>query len=277
MTDPLQPPPERDMPAGRSARMRADLLAAIDRSQRRRRTRPRRLALPAAGLVVALGATVAVVARAGDDDVEVLAMSVPEMSPTLRDAAAQCLRWSADQGLLIKGEPPTPVSLADLAVATQRGHHAVVLFLGADRYVTCEVSGRWNRSGGMGHDTWESPRWMPGPVERLGLASTDVDGGRVLVTGRVSDRVHRLVLDHGDGHTTAARLSRGVFGLISANGDVRNDAELVSYGADGREIGRVRLFPRPGEPDRQCYVDPSGTVVTGRPGRACLPAEPWTR
>jgi hypothetical protein len=255
--------------------MRSDLLAAIGQPYRRRRRR--RMALAATGLVAAVGMTVTVVAR-GDDSVRVLAMSESEMTPTLRDAAAQCLTWSAEQGLQSRNDTPTPWSMTDLAVATERGDDSVVLFVTAERFVACDISTGWNGWGGIAHGTWASPTWMPGPVQKLGMSSTHIDGGQVLVTGRVSDRVHRLVLDHGDGHTSTARLGRGVFGLISEDNDVTDNAELISYDADGGEIGRQRLFGHLDHlEDQQCYVDPSGTIVLGEPGGVCLPAETWTR
>jgi hypothetical protein len=103
-----------------------------------------------------------------------------------------------------------------------------------------------------------------------------MDGGDVAVTGRVSARVHRLVLEHGDGHTTAARLTDGVFGLLTEGANVNKDAELVSYDAKGTEIDRRLLF-RPSNQFDHCYADSSGTVVYGEPGTDCQPAELWSR
>ncbi|MCA2218544.1 hypothetical protein [Jidongwangia harbinensis] len=163
-------------------------------------------------------------------------------------------------------------------MAARRDHRAVAVFLTPIGYFTCDLSGTPDgveSSGSAGGERWLSRDWMPGPVQRLSASSTEIDGGEVIVAGRVSDRVRRLVLDHGNGHTTVARLERGVFGLIS-DGEVAETAELVAYTADGGEAGRRRLFPPTGA-DRRCYVDPSGTVVHGDPDPPCRPAEPWTR
>ncbi|MEU7906609.1 hypothetical protein [Actinoplanes sp. NPDC049118] len=130
-------------------------------------------------------------------------------------------------------------------------------------------------SGGTSGECWRSRDWMPGPVQVVSLSSTEVDGGEVIVAGRVSDRVQRLVLDHGNGRTTTARVERGVFGLISG-GSVTKNAELVSIGEGGGGIGRRRLLRSFDRVDR-CYADPSGEVVYGEAGSQCLPAEPWTR
>ncbi|MEU4645055.1 hypothetical protein [Micromonospora sp. NPDC023814] len=179
---------------------------------------------------------------------EVLATGAGELSPTLRDAAVRCLRWNSPQRQTRQNpsERPVPVSLADLAVAIERGDRALVLFMNDVGYATCDVEspGTDRESGGGATEPWPNGEWLPGPVQRLLLTSTESDGGDVSVSGRVSRRVHRLVLDHGDGHTTAARLSEGVFGLMSSDARLRagNASELVSYDVGGVEIDRRPLF-----------------------------------
>jgi hypothetical protein len=130
----------------------------------------------------------------------------------------------------------------------------------------------------MSADPWPHGEWLPGPVQRLLLTSTAHDGGDVSVSGRVSDRVQRLVLDHGDGRTTTARLSRGVFGLMTADARLKvgDDPQLVSYDDRGVEIDRRPLFQPEDELDR-CYTTPSGDLIYGRPAGNCLPAEAWRR
>jgi len=119
--------------------------------------------------------------------------------------------------------------------------------------------------------------WLPGPVQILSLSSSEFSGGKVTALGRISPRVHRLVLEHGNGRsTTTARLSRGAFGLVTRNDDVGSGATLVSYDSEDREIGRRELFRPFNESDR-CYTDPAGTVVYGRQGPDCVPADPWER
>ncbi|SCL17634.1 hypothetical protein [Micromonospora inyonensis] len=141
--------------------------------------------------------------------VQVLAMGPGELSPTLRDAAERSLRWNSPQRQTRQNasDPPAPVSLADLAVATERGDRALVLFINDVGYATCDVEspGTGRESGGGATEPWPHGDWLPGPVQRLLLTSTEFDGGDVSVSSRVSGRVHQIVLDHGDGHTTAAR------------------------------------------------------------------------
>ena len=274
MNDVLEPPAERDMPAHRSTRMRAYLLGSLHRPTGR--SAGRRLVMAMAGLVVIGGLAVSVLPERDDAAVEALAMSSAELSPRLRDVTRQCLEWNARQADASSGVPA--VRSADLAMAARRDHRAVTMFLTPTGYFTCDL---WTKaddggsSGSAGGEQWQVRDWMPGPVQRLSLSSSEIDSGDVIVAGRVSDRVQRLVLDHGNGHSTTARIERGVFGLVS-KGPVTKAAELVAYAASGEEAGRRRLFPPVGGRE-QCYVDPSGKVVYGDSDPPCRLAEPWTR
>jgi hypothetical protein len=51
------------------------------------------------------------------------------------------------------------------------------------------------------------------------------------------------------------------------------DAILVSYDADGAEIGRSALFEQ--RDDDTCFTDPAGNVVYGKVGNDCRPAFRW--
>ncbi|MFJ5541982.1 hypothetical protein [Micromonospora chalcea] len=267
MRDVLDAPTERDLPPAKAARMRADLMRSIHRPRSRT---PLRLGIAAMAATAAVAVGVAV--SPTNDDVQHLAMGPHELSPTLRQAMEQCLSWNAQTERF-------PVSMGQLAVAAEQDHRAVALFITETGYFTCDVSapsGAEVSGGSGGERDWPQRGWLPGPVQRLLLTSTEAEGGDVAVTGRVSARVHRLVLEHGDGHTTAARLSSGVFGLVTEGGTVRQDAELVSYDASGTEIDRRLLF-RPSDEFDHCYADSSGKVVYGNPGTDCLPAERWSR
>ncbi|MBB5116379.1 hypothetical protein FHU28_006218 [Micromonospora echinospora] len=267
MRDVLDAPTERDLPPAKAARMRADLMRSIHRPRSRTAVRLG-IATMAATAAVVVGVAVAPT----NDDVQHLAMGPHELSPALRQAIEQCLSWNAQAERI-------PVSMGQLAVAAEQDHRAVALFMTETGYLTCDVStpSGEEASGGVGGERdWPQQSWLPGPVQRLLLTSTEADGGDVTVTGRVSPRVHRLVLEHGDGHTTTARLSSGVFGLVTEGGTVRQDAELVSYDASGTEIDRRLLF-RPSDEFDHCYTDSSGKVVYGKPGTDCLSAERWSR
>lgn len=294
MNDLITPPAERDLPPHRATRMRAELLAAA-RGPRPRAARRRLLAAVAAAVTLVAGVAVTLQVR-HEDGTRILAMGPGELDPELRHAADQCLTWyarpnqdpSTAQPTTTSGAAPSPasptpapnvtLSLNDIAVASRQGDVSSILFLNDDGYLACDVTMAFGRevSGGLGGGRWPHRDWLPGPVQRLSLSSSESDGGDVAALGRVSSRVHRLILEHGNGHSTAARLSRGTFGLITTTDDVRTDAELVSYDAGGREIDRRRLFRTSSELDH-CYTDPAGTVIYGTPGLGCLPADPWTR
>jgi hypothetical protein len=260
-------PTERDLPPARVARMRADLVTAMGRPRARARSLRLRLAITVAAVVAVAGGVLLAVPSNQDDGEYLVAMGIDEMSPTQHRAAERCLAWNGGR---------YPVSMSDLAVATQQGYRTQVLFLSEWGYLDCDVTmepGEESHGGSSGVVKWPHGELLPGPVELLGMGMTG-DPGEVAVAGRVSERVHRLELEHGNGHTTAARLENGAFALIS-EGDVQLDAELVGYDAEGREIYRWELLevdnPEP------CYTDESGGVIYGEPGPACQPAEPWNR
>jgi hypothetical protein len=270
MIDILDVPAERDLPPGHAVRMRAALVTATAP----RRPRPVRLRVAVAAATVAALAVggVALVQPSNDSGKQTLAFGPDELSPTLLHAVEQCVQWTTP-------DQSWPVSMTDLAVAAERDGVGVVLFMSTVGYVTCQA--RWDAAGQMtggaaAFEAWPQRDWLPGPVDRLLLTSTEADGGDVTVTGRVSARVRRLVLEHGDGNRTTARLVRGAFGLLTVGAKVKLNAQLVSYDADGREIDRRPLF-EPFDRLGRCYVDPSGTVVYGKPGPTCQPADPWTR
>ncbi|MET7951874.1 hypothetical protein [Micromonospora sp. NPDC005324] len=269
----LTPPAERDLPAHRAAEMRARLMAEI-RTPTKSPTRRR--------IAVALAATIAVAAISlavwpnHDQARQFLAFGPNELSPPLRQDAERCLT-------LNEREYQVPVTIADLAVAAEQGDHTALMFLKDTHYLACD---NWHPpqqgwSGGAASSADDAnwrPDWLPGPVQRLSLSgSTDPDGGDVVAIGRVSARVHRLVLDHGDGKITPARIAGGAFGLITDDGHVSDhgNADLVAYDNAGNEIDRRPLFT-PFDQLGRCYTDTAGTVVYGKPGPTCRPAEPWT-
>ncbi|MFG1885958.1 hypothetical protein [Micromonospora sp. NPDC049102] len=281
MNNILDLPVERDLPPKAAHAMRARILGSV----RPRPARPPRLRVAVAGvalLVVASGVAAVVWQRPVRAPVQVLAMGSGELSPALRDAAQRCLQWNSPhrQTRQDESERPVPVSLADLAVAIERGDRTLVLFMNDVGYATCdaESAGTDQESGGHASEPWRHGYWLPGPVQRLLLTSTEHDGGDVNVSGRISGRVDRLVLDHGDGRSTTARLSAGAFGLMTSDARLKagNDPELVSYDAHGTEIDRRPLFQAEDQLER-CYTGPDGKRIYGNPTSDCRPAEKWGR
>jgi len=274
MNDLFKPPAERDLPPRRAAQMRAELLGAAAAPPARRRL----LVAAAAALTLIAGAAVILQVRP-EHRTQILALGPGELDSSMRNTVRQCLAWNQGKGPQA-GPPPDRirVTAADVAVAARRGGETAVLFLTDAGYFGCGVTDEdgETESGGSSSGAWEPRDWLPGPVQRLSLTSSEADGGEVAVLGRVSARVDRLVLDHGTGRTTTARLRDGAFGVISRTDDVRRNAELVSYDAAGREIDRRLLF-RPSSEFPHCYTDPAGKVIYGDPGPGCLPADPWDR
>lgn len=274
MNDLLKPPADRDLPPRRAARMRAQLLTKA------RRPRPRRYLLAAAAVLTLIATVTVVLEVRHERTTQILALGPGELDPSLRKAAQRCIDVMAPQPDAGAPQPEfVPVSLADVTIASRQGTWVGVLFLNETGYLGCETQIAFGRvfSVGVGGEAWPHRGWLPGPVQRLSLSSTAADGGSVSVLGRVSARVHRLVLEHGTGRTTTARISGGAFGIISRTDDVRANAELVSYDTAGQEIDRRRLFQPPDVYDH-CYTDPAGHVVYGTRGPAdCLPADPWSR
>ncbi|MEU6025329.1 hypothetical protein [Micromonospora sp. NPDC047134] len=115
-------------------------------------------------------------------------------------------------------------------------------------------------------------------MNRLCTTFRGFAAGDLSVSGRVSERVQRLVLDHGDGHATAARLAGGAFGLMTAGARLKadDDPQLVSYDKRGVEIDRRPLFQAEDQLDR-CYTTPSGKLIYGKPSGTCRPAGGWKR
>jgi hypothetical protein len=264
----LLPPAERDLPAGRAEQMRAGLLTAIH-PPRRTAARIRITAAAAAVMLIAAGV---LAVRTPDD--QILAMTTAEMNSPLRSAAQQCLTWNRDD--IFPSTERGLVDSADVVLSARQGHRAAVMFLNDTGYLACEVTDEpWSDiSGGLSVERWTHRDWVPGPVQILILTSSDADGGAVTVLGRVSSRAGRVTLEHGTGRTTDARLEGGVFGLLSSSGDVREDADLVTYDTAGRVIDRRKLLrPRPDT----CWTGPDGTIFYGSPGPACGKAEPWVR
>ena len=275
MNERFDPPAERDLPPVRAARIRAGLLAEA-RAPRRRV--PRRLLVAAAAVLTLIAAVTATLEVRREDRTQILALGPGELDPSLRRAAERCLEMAAPQPGGAPQPAFVPVSPADIAIASRRGRWINVLFLNRTGYLGCELELEFGRiaGGGLAGEAWPHRDWLPGPVQRLSLMSTEFDGGSVSVLGRVSARVDRLVLEHGNGRTTTARLRDGAFGIISRTDDVQKDAELVSYDRAGQEIDRRLLFRHSLEFDH-CYTGPAGVVIYGESGPGCRPADRWGR
>ncbi|HEU5110553.1 MAG TPA: hypothetical protein VFT95_18590 [Micromonosporaceae bacterium] len=278
MTNFLTPPPERRLPAARVAELRARVMAGIDQPAHPVGPARRVMLVTAAAAAVVAGGVTAASVIPGDDAVQVLAFGPGALSPKLAAGVDKCLRYNSPESKdpsSLALDPRLPVTKDDLVVGVQHGDTSAVAFVTDEGYLACQYDDRGEGSGGTTVDRWQPHRkeWLPGPVDRLLVMSSDLDGGDVTVIGRVSADVHRLVLEYGNGHSSEARFGSGMFALLSDGTRVAGNAALVSYDADGREIGRTPLFDKR---DRDaCFTDPAGNVVYGEPGNGCRPAFRW--
>ncbi|GAA0463304.1 hypothetical protein Aca07nite_75770 [Actinoplanes capillaceus] len=292
----LDPPAERDLPAGGAARMRVRLRFEMHGPATARRRRTGRLALAGVATLAAAAAVATPFIRDGDPPTTI-AMGPGELTSSLTATAKACLHGYPD-GPMFEGGPRFPVTVGDLSVAVQHRGRTGALFLTDQGYVACsrEAEPGHEESGGFHIEFWNGTRdWLPGPVQVLSRSSSEAESGWVIAAGRISARVGRLTLEHGNGTTTAARLSDGTFGLLTRTDDVQPAAELVAYDRGGREVWRERFF-KPLLGWDQCYTAPDGGVVyenrrhkekdaehigepVGTPEPApegpCRPAEAW--
>ncbi|MBB2944120.1 hypothetical protein FB565_003849 [Actinoplanes lutulentus] len=291
----LEPPAERDLPPARAATIRATLLSQTDsptpdhragKLAPGRRSGRVRLALLAAVSLAAAGAVAAPLL--GDDPAPAttLAMGPSELTSSLAETASDCLAGYPDDPMFAH-MPRFPVAAGDLAVAAEHSGRAMAIYLADDGFLSCHTvrEGDNEESGGFSIDEWHDRKdWLPGPVQLIDYGSSGHESGWVFAAGRVSARVDRLVLEHGNGASTEARLSQGAFGLVTTTEDVGPEAKLVAYDAAGEVVERDRFFAPLSMRD-QCYAAPDGTVIypaetgkEGAPGETdCLAAEPWVR
>ncbi|WP_430784279.1 hypothetical protein [Actinoplanes sp. G11-F43] len=270
----LEPPAERDLPPGSAARMRGRLRRERDAGPATRRapaTRPARHGrIAVAGLVACAVAGAVAVPLTRERPAATIAMGPGELTPALSSTVEDCLNGYPDGAMFANG-PKFPVGGADMAVAVEHGGRATAVFLTGEGYLACQRTGAGimpgdEPSGGISVERWDGTRgWLPGPVQVLLRTSEEADGGVVTATGRISARVQRLVVEHGDGEVSGARLSGGTFGLLSTAG-VGPGAALVAYAGDGTEIWRQPFF-EPARSRFECWIDPDGVVVHPAPAR----------
>lgn len=286
MTNLEQLPPEREMPADRQARMRRQVLDTLTAPARPAHRRGR-----AARVVVASLATAACLAAAVSwagglrehPKPEVVALGDSALSPLVRETGNLCLthaktmdpaRWPTDSSR------PVMVNYAE-----RDGTRAIVIYRMGERLYFCSMepttppSDEWSSSLGSS----ELPTWLPGPISAESASSSEPWGGESALAGFVSRRVAKVILDHGNGHHSTARLANGTFVVVSEGDVADRRGELISYDDQGREIDRRPAFDL-GPVGTSCWVDPQGTVVlygkevkdaTAPPSVNCGKAEPW--
>lgn len=303
MSDINQLPPERDVPADRYARRRAQVLAVVAQAAARRRTVASRLPvrIAAGGLAAVACVAVAWVGINGPSgssrQPEVYALGDGVLSSRAREAGRQCLkiaRYDArEEGLMGPVTWPADKPPILLNHIEQQGRGAIVIYQVQSKLLYCAM-GPAVKSGPepqeLSDDAWaigfavlDGSPWLPGPTSTEEAWSSDQEGGYMHAAGRVSARVARVVLTDGAGHQSPAKLAQGTF-VVFSDGRIKAGT-LISYDATGKEIDRRPAF---GQPDGRCYTDPAGNLVNPtsnhkfelayKSGKIrCMRAEPWSR
>jgi hypothetical protein len=277
----LPAPAERDLPEGLHPTLKEYLMVEIQTSQAdvrqapvARRWRGRRLVWAAAVAVAVAAAVTAGSGLLGRDDgqPDVLAFGTAAVSPRLQ----QVIDFCRERAQLVE-----PGSKPRLVNRGEAGQYAIAVFLTDTRMISCDGS---PTGGGGSYGPYKQPHWLPGPISVEGVGSTEWGGGDVFLAGRVSGRVGRVELHHGDGRVTIARLNEGTFAVATDGAHIgAGKAVLVTYDKAGTVIDRrAALFldntfvTADGRFVETCWTDPAGTPVYGAAaGSDCKPAESW--
>jgi hypothetical protein len=272
----LPAPTERDLPAGRHAVLKDYLMHEIDRRSVGQPSFPRRrLALVGAftaATAVVVMAGLALLAGGQPQRPTVLAFGDGAVSPRLQQAIDICTESAQ---LVVPGAKPRLVNRGEA------GNFAIAVFLTDDRMIACDAG---PNGGGGNFGPYRQLHWLPGPISVEAASSTSPGGGDVFLAGRISNRVGRVELDHGDGRATIARLAEGTFAVATGGAAIADGkATLVTYDKSGKVIDRrPALFlensglTADGRYTASCWTDPAGTAVYGqRSATACKPADPW--
>ncbi|MGW5054174.1 hypothetical protein [Actinokineospora sp. NPDC004072] len=257
----IELPPPRDLPPHRQARIRAEIVRAVDGPPRRRWIAPL-----ATGLAAAAAVAVWLVPREGTAPID------PAASPGVATTAAPTVTGPSsgfpgvssrmveemERGCALitnyeSSTPPTPES-SDTAETIRLRNllddeaGRLVLIVGAGRMVQCSVEPNGHYTGGFtvfGQQVDPDP----GPVT-LDLA-TSSPGERVLglrgsqvVAGRIfDDRVVRVTVTC-DGRTADATVANGTYLVRFLHGTdwkspAKADVRVTAYDANGAEVGAV--------------------------------------
>jgi hypothetical protein len=233
--------------------------------------RGRRWALAAAFGAVVAGSAIAGPVLLTDDDSgpgDVIAFGTAAVSPGLQQAIKICRERVAQ--VVGPGVEPKLVNRGEA------GDNAVAVFLTDTRMLVCHA--QRNGAGGS-YGPYKQANWLPGPIS----VESSSGGGDFIVAGRISARVDRVELDHGDGTRTRARLSEGTFAVATFNAGIKEGmAVLITYDKAGNVIDRRSpeflantLTTKDHGYAETCWTDPKGKAVYGSLGSDCKPAEPW--
>ena len=258
-------PIERDLPPGVQAKLRDHVNDAIGPNANRSQLWMRVAAPVTLSLAVAAAVAVPMLSRTPGNTVTE-AFGQGGVSARLERVIKQCEKDAYGKRVGI-----TPGSLR-LVNRGEAGDYAIAVFLaGQERMVVCDGS---TNSGGGSYGPFVQAQWLPGPISVESASATELKDGDMFVAGRVSERVARVELDHGNGNKTVARLAEGTFAVATSEAHLDVDqAKLISYDQSGAVIDS--RSPNLLDAGGKCYVDATNTVVYGKNGPDCAQAEPW--
>jgi hypothetical protein len=306
----VQLPPERELPPGRQAAMRAQILRDIAGTKRGKTHSPRALMIrrrllplvAAAAVLLVIGATVGVlvasrrertpVVERPDRAVVTSDLIVPGFTraelKSLRDACVKDLRGDEEETSMNFGITPMreQIDVDGLQVynAASDKHTTIVLLYTTDGRAHCSWDGPRTKdlprqTSSSGYDT-NDPRWIPGAAS-IEAGSSRESGGKYYDTfgGRVPASVTRIEATIADGKATATVVN-GTY-LVTVERSIPPTRDLAAriirtYDRNGQLIG---TYTQPAiRQNDHCVVTPSGQQIEGTKQTdltMCTEALPW--
>jgi hypothetical protein len=234
--------PETGASSAERDRVRAALVAHIERTSRSRSGRRRWVVALAAALILLLAGTALALGP-----LRVLFEGRPAPPEVKRSIAGfnefhDGLARLGLGGFVVRAEDATGLITFRVGASRVRVWTAPLVEGGACTFV--QVPGeRFLKIG---------PCTAPTSVQPPVLYGLSQVGGFVLLAGHVTDGVQRLALRLGSSHTRRLRLVNGFFATAFTQSQIRRDAvrptALAGYGADSRPVANVTLprVPPPG-------------------------------
>jgi len=288
----VQPPPERDLPAGRQAAMRAQLLREIS-GDSRRRSGPHRgfvrrnlVPLTVAAAVLLVVAGVLAVSRQHTDRTDRGLVATQPAVPGFEPAELEALRNGCIAALRSEDSKDQYFDL-DEAVAynalnTRRG--PVVLLYAPDGLLNCSYVRSVNSTSPPGlfaegiSVEGEPSGWLPGAATvDFGTSSGEDAGDWHTIGGRVPPGVTRVEVSIGR-NDAAVDVVNGTYLLtltLTSAVELSDRPVIRTFDERGALVG---TYPSRRRESTYCVVTPDGTQIEGDPQRdtsTCEKAVPW--
>lgn len=279
----LQPPPERELPPGRHASMRADVLRGIaGRPARRRYLAP---LASAAAVVLVVGGAVLWTHQRDDVPDRGLVATQPTV-PGFDEDELTALRKGCIDAVRANDTKDQYFDLDEAvlhnALATKRG--PIVLLYADGGELNCgyvRSASSTNPPGLFAESVTvndNSPRWLPGAASiDYEASNTDAVGGWRQLGGRVPAGVARVEVTLGDNRASVDAANGTYLVEITLTTAVESSTRPVvrTFDANGVLLGSYTTHW--GEKDH-CVATPDGDQIEGNPRKdlsQCEEAVPW--